>query len=419
MGLIALIIADLLFLAALFSGERVHRNDLQTIGRDAAPSIIAAQSIKVAIADMDAEAANELLAKPGEGKAAAEAYQVRRIQAAEALISAAQNITYGDSERVPIKQLQLGLGEYEIKIQRARDFHERNDPQAIQAYRDASDLVKIKLFPAADDLDAANLSVLESTFASDASVARETRAGVTFTGLILLGLLLYIQWDLNIRVRRLLNPGLLVASIVALGLLSFGSGHLSNAADNLRIAKKNAFTSLHVLWQARALAYSANADESKYLLQKIDPDDQDSFYRKAAQIWGSSFSKSTNERGYLDEQQANITFEGEKEAVDKTLTWWQTYLKIDSQIRQLKSAGNVADAIELCLGKKEGQSDWAFQRFDEDLAKAIRINQDAFDSSITSGFAQLDNFRMTAAIAALAIGICCALGLFVRIREYM
>jgi len=52
--------ALLLFLAARSAVDGA-RQAVQTIGRDAAPSIIAAQAIRAGLADMDANAANALL----------------------------------------------------------------------------------------------------------------------------------------------------------------------------------------------------------------------------------------------------------------------------------------------------------------------------------------------------------------------
>ena len=112
-------------------------------------------------------------------------------------------------------------------------------------------------------------------------------------------------------------------------------------------------------------------------------------------------------------------FPGEREAAQETIDDWQYYLKIDAKIRQLKRDKNSAGAIALCLGRDPEQSDWAFARFDDALMHTIKINQRAFDESVDSGFAQLYRFNLTASIGAAAIAICCALGLFIRIREFL
>ena len=414
-----LIVTDLLFMGALFAGGYVHRRQLQTIGRDSAPSIIAAQHIKVAIADMDAEAANELLAKPGEGAEALKAYNASREEAAGALIAAAENITYGDAERAPIKQLQIGLGEFEIKIQRARDFHERNDPQAIAVYQAASQIVENKLLPAADALDRANFNVLEETFELGRNLVQGTQIGVAAASLILLAMLVYVQWDLTQRVRRMLNPALLAASIVALAAGWLVFSHLSTAAEDLRVAKQDAFTSMHALWQARALAYSANASESKFLLFKDGSSEQASFSAKSSRIWDGGERLGSNSKSYLGEELANITFPGEKEAVDETLKRWLAYLNTDARIRQLKSTGKLDEAIRLCLGRNQGESDWEFSRFDEALAKTIEVNQKAFDRSVASGFERLAGFSAIVAVTTAVIAGLCVVGLMARIREFL
>ena len=141
--------------------------------------------------------------------------------------------------------------------------------------------MNVPLFEAADSLDEANFRLIEDAFETDRSIAAGTRDAVGGTGVILLGLLVWVQWDLAQRVRRLLNAGLLWASIIALALLSSASTHLSSSANDLYVAKHDAFESLYTLWRARAVAFAANADESKYLLQDDGRADEDSFFAKA------------------------------------------------------------------------------------------------------------------------------------------
>src|SRR5215472_17494437 len=105
---VALLSLDALFLIAAVSGAAVHRGAMKTVGKDSAPSIIAAQHIKSALADMDANAANYLLGAPGTMPDTVKAYEARREEGAKALIAAAENITYGDDERIPIQTVQVG-----------------------------------------------------------------------------------------------------------------------------------------------------------------------------------------------------------------------------------------------------------------------------------------------------------------------
>ncbi len=117
-----ILLLDALLLIAIVSATETQRATLRTVGKDTVPSIIAAQHIKSAMADMDADAVNELLEPPSASAAALQAYEDRRVEAAGALIGAAENITFGDAERLPIQSLQVGMGSYDRLIQRARDL---------------------------------------------------------------------------------------------------------------------------------------------------------------------------------------------------------------------------------------------------------------------------------------------------------
>src|SRR5665213_3365639 len=59
-------LATFLFFSAVENATAKLHYAVQTIGHDSAPSIILAEEIKASLADMDADVANELLAKPGE-----------------------------------------------------------------------------------------------------------------------------------------------------------------------------------------------------------------------------------------------------------------------------------------------------------------------------------------------------------------
>jgi len=84
------------------------------------------------------------------------------------------------------------------------------------------------------------------------------RAWILLTGLAALGALLSLQGYAIRRFRRLLNPSLLAASLAAAALAAGGVLLTTNEAEHLRVAKKDAFDSILVLDQARAVSHDAN-----------------------------------------------------------------------------------------------------------------------------------------------------------------
>jgi len=437
----ALLTLDLLLLIAVALGARIHRGAMQTVGKDAAPSIIAAQHIKSALADMDANAANELLGPSGGMPQPVAAYETRRVEASKALIAAAENITYGDSERKPILDLQLGLGAYERLIQKARDLHATssaispaNSPAAtVAAYREAAALMDATLLPAADALDQANQQVLEETYRSQSSRSFAARAFVLFAGVLSLLALAAVQLFLSDRMHRTVNPALLVATLLASILTVYAWQAMQRERSQLKIAKEDAFTSIHALWRARAVAYQANGDESRYLLDTGHAKEyEDAFLQKAHSLATLPTDRSREQvvaalqrgahvndfSGYLADELNNITFAGEREAAIQSLTAWEAYLDVDAKIRQLQRQGQTRQAIELCLGNATGQSNWAFDQFDRAVLATLDINQKAFDASVDKGLSAVSALEVEALVVAIVIALLCFLGLAPRIREY-
>src|SRR5690349_3554615 len=76
-------VLDALLVACMFIAVQVHREAMKGVGLDSAPSIIHAQHIRAAMADMDANAANEFVTPAGKMRDAAIArYDDQRKQAA-------------------------------------------------------------------------------------------------------------------------------------------------------------------------------------------------------------------------------------------------------------------------------------------------------------------------------------------------
>ncbi len=428
----------LLFLAVSF-GARQHAGAVKTIGKDSAPSIVAAERIKAALSDMDANVANELIAKPGQGEGSREAYDRRRQELGLGLIAAAENITYGDSERVPLQTINYNLGAYEADVAEARLLHGRGGDRAVlTTYSRASRLMQGTILPAADALDKANDDVLESTYSRQSALSGVTLTLVWATGLLLLAVLLGTQVFLSRRTNRVFNLPLLAATGLALLFLLFVFDKMGAASEDLRAAKKDSFDSVYALWHARAVAFNANADESRWLIDRAHAADYENDFRlEAGQIAtlppDGSFTydaiaakcqaKDVKDvpasfTGYLANELRNITFSGEQEAADETLTAWGKYVGIDGQIRALENAGRHADAVALCTGPGPDQSNGAYQAFDDGLGRTLAINERELAKDVAQGSADVAALPVLAPLAMLAVALLAWLGIRPRLREY-
>jgi len=143
----------------------------------------------------------------------------------------------------------------------------------------------------------------------------------------------------------------------------------------------------------------------------------ETFKRVVSSLTSSGETKAGFNGLFADELN-NITFKGEREAAIATLVAFGTYFEIDRQIRQLEQSGNHDAAIALCIGSNQGQSNWAFDRFDSALDKTLEINQQAFDRAVSQGFKDLEGFEITAPIILSAIALLTLFGLLPRTKEY-
>ena len=434
------------YLIAVIGAAGIHRDAMTKVCKDSAPSVIAAEHIKFALSDMDANAANELLFPHGDLPEALEQYEDRREEAVEALIEAAENITYGDKEREPIKNLALFMGNYQSEVQRARDLHERHDPEYVAAYLKAAKILDEKLLPNADALHKANEEEMNKAYAGHEGESMASMAFVVLIGLGLGAFLICMQLFLLRKTRRILNPMLLLATVLTLGLLLHTVHVMSTEREQLRVAKKDAFDSIVALWQTRAVSYAARADQSRYLLEPAKHETREAdFYTKARLLatmpnqvtqmqdvavgqWFEgkyvAFNSGKNRvdgfSGYLADELGNITFPGEREAALKTLSSFIVFIQMDREIRQKEMAGDHDGAIALCLGTNPDKpnANEAFAEFDKYLDKTLEINQKAFDQAVDRGFEDLKGFDLRASIVIGLIALLVFGGLFARIGEY-
>jgi hypothetical protein len=430
---------SLLLLVISIVGVNNQRQAIKTVGKDAAPSILTAQQLRDSFADLDASLANELLSKPGQNRQVLADFEKNRKKIANRLVAAAKNITYPAEEKI-VQNLQFNGSGYLLKLQEARDAHNRNDAVgALNIYRSAMSLVERDLLPQAEQLAVVNYQELDKTY----SFQNFTNGGIALliglVGLIQIGILVSIQIFLYQRMRRVLNLPLLGASAISAVFLLYTIGAFIGSTNDLKVAREDAFESIHTLRQARALSYMANADESRYLLDKANADVHDrAFKSNIAKLVTLPSGKSLTDvikqipqadrelkfkldglTGLYANELNNITFSGELAATIDTLKTLDVYLKIDEQIRQLYRSGKIAEAITLTTGYEQGQSNWAFEKYLNSSQKLREINETVFYTKIESGNNKLNYFEIIAPIALGSVAILTLFGLRPRLNEYL
>ncbi|MEW2301580.1 hypothetical protein AB0958_16650 [Streptomyces sp. NPDC006655] len=417
-------------------------------GRDA-PRTTSAADLDLALNDMDAQAANTLLSNGDAGKGrlrtpyakAVGFYGDARREIGHDLRTLAVAAQGDRPDEKTVENLADDFAEYQELIGRAleNDGRPGGKPSALVDYRRATDLLQSRLLPASRRLVSSN----DSAFDAEYTAARSTLSGQLWATVALVLLLLaalgVLQWYLTRRFRRVLNPPLLAATVCTLLAVVLGVQMLASSAAHLRGARRDAFDSVVALSRARAIAYDANADESRYLL---DPQRRDqyaqSFLAKSQELYGlkgatlssydaelvstwQAYASDHHDLRFTGEfrrELDNITFPGERVAAEKTVDAYAVYQRDDRKIRALLATGKEKEAVEFCMGWDPGTSNAQFGAWTAALDKVTDINRAHFTASVDAGRSAVTGLLPWAGgLLAVAVALT-ALGLRPRLAEF-
>ena len=444
----AIVGVAVLALGALLQAE-VNRaqTSLTVIGQQTAPEVKANSDLYFALTDMDAQVANALLVgdrTTNLGFARSQAlavYAGRQEQADKDIRLASVSVTDAATART-VDGILDTFGQYQalaaqtllLDRQTAHDIG-RPGAAALVEYRKATDLSRTQLLPRVKSLADGQAARLDATYQSAHDELTTARVWVVVLGAVLLVMLVGLQVYLARRFHRVTSPPLLVATVAATVGLVLSVGLLTTEADQLKVAKKDAFDSLIALESGRAITYDANADESRFL---VDParalQYQQEFVTKSQEFldlpgasittWDSQLkaaiaayqARETDVRwgGLMGTEIGNITFPGERAAANDALLSYQAYQLDDRRIRALNAAGNLGDAIALAIG----DSNVKFATFDTAFGRVIGINQSAFDQAIADGDNALRGWTIGLWVGCAALLLLSWLGTRRRLSEY-
>ncbi|MDH6111074.1 hypothetical protein P3T36_007853 [Kitasatospora sp. MAP12-15] len=414
------------------------RGSIDTIGHRAAPQAVRASDLYFALSDMDAQAANLLLvgadpADAGRRKATQDVYEQRRAQADGDLQQATAAAAGDPAAQRAVASVLGALGQYEALVARSELLEDQGKDQpgkpsadALDAYRQATGLLRQQLLPGADQVAAASEATVDGSYASQRSDLAAGWWWLLAFGVLALLALGALQRTLTVRYRRLVSPPLALALVLTAAGLVYGLSLVSGADQHLKVAKSSAYDSVIALSRARAVAYDSNADESRYLSDPAGAAGYErSFFDKTqsiATIDGAdlaAYSGDLNERamalqadpkqvgfgGYLGTELRNITFPGEQAAADKVLSTFQTYQADDHKLRLLNTQGRLADAVTFDTGNAPGQSNADFGLLSDAFSDVIGINQKAFDQAVAQSDGDLGAGATTAGLVLLLAGL--------------
>ncbi len=413
--------AALLFAVGLRSVTD-DRAAIKTLQQDTAPSIVAAQELGAHLAELDTQLSASMLGTGIDRDTAAELFELERSVVTRRLVDAAGNLTLGDADRIPVVILQEELGRYLELASRAQWLYAGSDRDgALGLLRVATDVMHDRILPQAATLDRVNRDDMDRRYDRAQQSSRQHDLEALASGGLLVAVLLSTQWFVRARMRRRIVPGLLLATVLAAGFTGYLVGRFRDAREDLRVARDDAFNSIHLLWRARALAYDAKGDEGRSLLDRPRAGVYDSaFAVKMSQLSSSAHERtpSGGARGLFIDELRNVTFVGERDAAQTILAALADYSDVDDRVRRLETQGQHAQAVDLAIGTGGAQARAVFDHLDAAIERTTAINQDAFDAVLLVADRGLRRAEWLDPALALAIALAAWLGIRPRLREY-
>ena len=374
------------------------------------PLAAASQQVYRSLSDADATAASAFLSVGTEPRELRQRYERDIAEAGAALAKAASDAAGVAEAASPVDTLSQQVPVYTGLVETARVNNRLGYPVGASYLREASELMRVKILPAAQDLYRIDTQRL--------SEEQDSATGFPWlsTALLvaLLAALVAAQVYLTRRTNRLLNVGLVVATVAVVVSLLWGAVALIVQGSLVASGRDDGSHQVDVLVRARIAALQARADETLTLVARGDGGayEQD-FQKNAAQLVGPD-----GRGGLLGEARGLITSgEGAGKVADagKAASDW---LAAHQKVRKQDDAGAYQDAVDIAVRTDGDGAAAAFNRLDDNLGAAITASRQQFLDDTTNGDRALLLLAPGVAVLALVAAAGVTMGIRERLREY-
>lgn len=391
------------------------RDIVKTISENTIPCIIASEKINVSLASAHCNAINAVITNEKTESNYWTLYRNNINNIHSELLDISKNTSYDNKQQELILSIMSTLGVYEYK---AGCFVSNDTILSSNEFTNADKLMQQQILPDSISLININSYKLDSVYNNYTKKFYIKTTTILCLGFLIIVVLIETQIYIYKKTNRILNVGLLLATLLFLISTAYSIYSLTSIKAALYEAKQDSFDSIHCLWNAKDAAYNSKTLESLYLLhhktgitQTIDTMNFNTL--------SSSLYNENSKSGYLTDNLNNTTFSNQESLKETIIQNWETYITIDKQIHTLEDENDHNNAVALCIGTSQGQSEYAFKNFNESLDNIIDINQTNFNNYISSAYKILNIFPIIIIIFTILMFIFVILGLKPRIDEYM
>ncbi|WP_435825170.1 hypothetical protein [Nocardiopsis alba] len=329
------------------------------------------------------------------------------------------------------------------------------DPEALDAYRQATRVMHEELLPKAFNLGLESSAIVRVDHEEGRTSMLLGQVWVGAGGIAALVLLVGLQVYLRARFRRLLNIPLLIASagtiLLAVGVVwTLGSG-----SEQQRIAKEEGLEEVMALARAGAVSMDMQADQSRYLIDVDRADNHqqvylersqqvlfrpadtlEDYYQRIGEV-AEAFPEPPEELeglqndpgalGYLGQGDEERLSAEQETRLSRVLHAYDDLQIEDREMREAVRIGDLEKAIEIRLGvigpkERSGETDseeGAFPIYMDALDGLIaEYRDDRFTAAIERGEARVAPWRWALPAGTVLLLTLVVAGVRPRLAEY-
>ncbi len=420
-----LLFALLLFAVVTTFATEVRSRAAASVQTKSAPELVAAEALYGSLADADAIASTIYL------RAGAEPPQLRRRylddveRAGRLLEDVSRRSESSPKVRAALRTIGEQLPVYTGLVDTARSNIRQGFGEGGAYLRRGSRIMREQILPAATDLYRDAARRLDANYRSGTSAS--TAAVVVIVGVAMIGLLVLVQVYVRRRSNRILNVGLVSATVLVVLILVGTLLEFNHAHGALNRAQSQGSDSVEVLSSARILALLAQSNANLALIERGSGDVYLARFDEVMKDLGAKDGTG----GLLGDARTLAARTGDEERVGQLAVQFRHLNEVHDDVRKFDDDGDYEKAVGLSVGTNDDAVNDALKQSgggSQELAAVDRLDRalqtniaraqvrllDAADDART-GYGALE---VAIPIFAILAGLLVLLGLERRIAEY-
>lgn len=385
---------------------------LDDLTRQREPVSFAAQQIYRSLSDADATTASAFLTSAVAPQTLLGRYQTDIAQAGTALAVAATDSSGVPEAAGPLAVLSRNIPVYAGLVERASANNALGYPIGSAYLREADSLMQATLLPAAQTLYKIDTNRLVAAQDSASSFP-------WFPALLVIALLVALiiaQRFLRRRTNRVINVGLLVATIAVVVAVLWSGTALILETTHVSNGRSAGSDPEGTLAQIRTEALTARTDEMLTLVARGGLS-----YDKPYQVATSTIGGKDGTGGLLGQVRAASSDNTMTGQVDDAITATKSWFAQHNQAAAANSGGDYATAVAITLGSGGANlpnEAATFDRVDSTLNQAILQARTDFANETGAASGWLTALPVGVLILLILAAAGAAVGIWQRLREY-